>query len=326
MDGRCVIGIDSGGSHTRALCVGLDGRVLGGATTGGGSPTHNADARDHVRGAIGAALASAGMSPVDVLSLAAGMAGFEDETDREWAQDFVGVEGLDCPLSLVNDAVVAQVGAFAGDPGIIVVAGTGSMILGISEAGEHITNDHYNHYAGGARHLSFHAMARLLVEEHNEADAPFVQRIFDYWNVSDRQALRQRVLALRAVDRNEVKRFYGGIAPLVTGYAEQSPLAAESCCWLVGVTGVGIRLLAGHFVAETVHVALEGGLATSPAFAARITTELVESTAGRIQIAPALLDPAAGAVLIALQQAGIDSDNTIIERLRTSNRPTSLRQ
>jgi glucosamine kinase len=297
--------------------------VLGRAISGGGSPTHNADAREHVRAAITEALARARVEPASVISLVGGMAGLEDDSDLGWAQEFVSIDGLGCPRQLVNDTVVAQVGAFAGGPGIIVVAGTGSLILAINEAGEHIRNDRYQHYAGGARHLSFHAMARILVGEDTEADVPFIRQVFEYWNVADKRALRRRVLGLEEVDRNDVKRLYGRMAPLVTECAELSPLASESCWWLIRSTCVGARLLAGDFAADTVRVGLEGGLATCRTFASRIRSELAESTQDRVQVVPAILDPAAGAALMALQQVGIDPDESIVERLAASNRPTS---
>lgn len=318
----CVVGIDSGGSHTRAVCVALDGRVLGRATSGGGSPTHNADAREHVRAAITGALACAEIDPASVISLAAGMGGLADDSGLGWAREFVSIDGLDCPRQLVNDAVVAHAGAFVDGPGIMVVAGTGSIIWAINEAGEHITNDRYRHYAGGARHLSFDAMARILVGEDTEADATFIREIFEYWNVRDKRTLRRRILGLQSVDHNDIKRLYGGMTPLITAHAEQSPLASASCWWLVRSTCVGVRLLAGDFATDTVRVGLEGSLATCPTFATRIARELAESTGDRVRVVPARLNPAAGAALMALWQAGIEADESTLDRLAASDRPT----
>jgi len=123
-----VLGVDAGGSHTRAVCVGLDGRVLGAARAGGGGPTHNADASEQVQRAVSDALDGSDRRASDVVALAAGLAGFGNERDRRWAYAFFDIDGLDCPREIDNDTVVAHAGAFAGGPGIIVVAGTGSMI------------------------------------------------------------------------------------------------------------------------------------------------------------------------------------------------------
>ncbi|MEQ7005284.1 BadF/BadG/BcrA/BcrD ATPase family protein [Actinopolymorpha sp. B17G11] len=136
----------SGGSHTRVVCVALDGRVLGLSQAAGGSPTHDINAKEHVRSAIHDAIHRAGVQSGNAVGLVSGMAGFDGERDLGWAIEHVEVSGLACARYTVNDAVVAQAGAFAGRPGIVVIAGTGSVILGITEDGEHVRNDRYFHY------------------------------------------------------------------------------------------------------------------------------------------------------------------------------------
>lgn len=82
----------------------------------------------------------------------------------------------------MNDAVVAHIGAFTGGPGVMVVAGTGSMILAVTDSGEQITNDRYEHFAGGARHLVFDTMARILIDDDTDKDERFLGEILEYWN------------------------------------------------------------------------------------------------------------------------------------------------
>jgi glucosamine kinase len=196
-----VLGVDAGGSYTRVACVGHDGVVLGVGRAGGGSPTHNADAAEQVRRAVVDALDRAGRRTSDVTALVAGLAAFNRESDRQWASDYFDLDGLACPRTFVNDTVVAQAGAFAGGPGIIAVAGTGSMILAVTDTGELVRNDWYHHYAGGARHLVFDAMARILTGEDAATDAAFIAAVLAYWGVADRAELRQRIRGLRGVTR-----------------------------------------------------------------------------------------------------------------------------
>ncbi|MGH3490717.1 MAG: BadF/BadG/BcrA/BcrD ATPase family protein [Actinopolymorphaceae bacterium] len=312
-----VIGIDSGGSHTRVVCADLDGRVLGAAKTAGGSPTHNhhVHARDHVRSALREAIDRAGVKPGNAVGLVSGMAGFESERDQGWSREYLDIGGLGCPRHVVNDTVVAHAGAFAGGSGIIAVAGTGSAILGITESGEQIHNDRYFHYAGGARHLSFDAMARILIDEDTDGDAEFVQDVFQFWGVSNKQGLRELVREHESADRNEATHSYGRMAPLITGAAESSPLASSACTHLARATCVGIRLLAAHFESTVVHVALQGSLARSTAFARRISDELAASQNKRLDVVDPALEPAAGAALLALQRAGIETDEWVVRRL-----------
>jgi len=306
-----VLGVDAGGSYTRVACVDLDGVVLGAERAGGGSPTHNADAAEQVRLAVVGALDRAGRRPSDVTALVAGLAAFNRESDRGWADGYFDIDGLECPLTIVNDTVVAQAGAFAGGPGIIVVAGTGSMILAVTDIGELVRNDRYHHYAGGARHLSFDAMARILTCEDVATDADFAARVLEYWGAADRAELRQRVQELEMRDPNDVKRFYGAMAPLVTSAAKGSHLASAACDWLAQVTSMGVRLLAAHFAEGRVLVSCAGAVATCPAMSRRLAA-LIEEPAGRLELVDARLEPVGGAALLALRADGGPADDAVI--------------
>jgi glucosamine kinase len=310
-----VIGIDSGGSHTRVVCAGLDGEVLAVARGAGGSPSHNADSEQHVRAAIRAAIEQAGVRPGDAVGLVAGMAGLDHDDQRHWAEAHVGVDGLDCPRELVNDAVVAHAGAFLGGPGIIVIAGTGSMILGITETGEQVRNDRYHHYAGGARHLAFDAMAHLLVGDDTDQDAELLSAVLRFWDVRDKGGLREKARELESADRNEVKHLYGKLARLITASAERSPLASAACRRLAEATAVGVRLLAAHFKSDVVPVSLHGGLATAPAFDSATRLALTAAIRPRVEVVEPALSPLAGAALLALQRVGVTTDRTVTERL-----------
>lgn len=310
-----MIGIDSGGSHTRVVCAGLDGEVLAVARGSGGSPTHNADSVQQVRSAIGSAIAQAGLRPGDAVGLAAGMAGLDRDDQLPRAEAHVDVAGLDCPRLLVNDTVVAHAGAFLGGPGVIAIAGTGSMILGITETGELVRNDRYHHYAGGARHLAFDAMAHILIDDDTAEDAELVRAVLEFWGVADKAGLREQAAELESADRNEVKHRYGRLARLFTAAASSSPLAAAACRRLAEATAVGIRLLAAHFKSDVVPVALHGGLATSPAFDQATRAALNVATRRRLEVVEAPLSPLAGAALLALQQAGVATDVAVTERL-----------
>lgn len=72
MAGRIVIGVDGGGTHTRAMAVGLDGYVLSYVQSGGANPSHNANAKEHVQHAIATAIAEAGVQVSDVACMVSG--------------------------------------------------------------------------------------------------------------------------------------------------------------------------------------------------------------------------------------------------------------
>lgn len=72
---------------------------------------------------------------------------------------------------VVNDAVVAHAGALLSRSGIIAIGGTGSIVFGVNEAGSHLRNYDFRHWAGAnASPIAHHAMHRLLAGDGTLAD------------------------------------------------------------------------------------------------------------------------------------------------------------
>lgn len=299
---KAVVGVDAGGTYTRVVCADLDGTVLGRGAAGGGSPEHNTHARANIRIAITAALDAARLDPSDVVVLVAGIAGYNTAADTEWAREFVSVPGLGGRAIALNDAEVAHAGAFAAAPGIMVVAGTGSMILRITEDGSIVRNDQLGHYAGAARHLSFDIVQRILDGDAGAEDTPLVTAALVHWSAVDLDELRSRIAAGVASDNNETKKVFGAFAPIATRVVPNSPLAQAALERLVDTTRIGVELLVPAFGTPMVDVALEGGLATSAAFTSALA-EAFDAHGSRCRIVEPQFGPAEGAVLLARRAA-----------------------
>lgn len=308
-----VVAIDSGGTHTRVGCFGPDGRLLGSAFGGGGSPSHNHNAAQQLGDTVRRAIAEAGLDPAATACVSAGVAGFEFGSSDDERDSFLDLPELDCPKLLVNDSVIAHRGALLGRPGVIVVGGTGSMILGITESGEQIESGRLEHYAGGARHLVFDAIQRILLGQAVAQDAELVAAVLAHWQVATIEDLRLRMVAASEVDRNDVKRKYGDLAPVITGAVDSSPLAAAAVALLATKTASGVRLLAPLIGTDPVPVALVGSLATAAGFADRFAAA-VQQESPTIEVVPAALDPLHGAALMAYEHIGwpIDAMTAIV--------------
>ena len=321
--GEFVIGIDGGGTHTRVACVGLDGTRLSIARGGGAAPMHNDDAEENVRGTLARALADAHLNASRAAALVAGMAGFERTTSPQGLRQNAAVErsveldGLTCPRTVVNDAVIAHRGALSGRAGVVVVAGTGSMILAIDEQGTDLESGQFGHYAGAARHLARDVVERILVGESSVAD-PLHTAVLAHFDAEDVDGLWNAVLQLSAADHNDAKRSYGALAPQVTALAEQSPLADASLRHLAELTARGVRLLAPSVSADPVPVACTGSLASDLRFRNRLEQALDGWEPRRTELVAPRLDPLGGAVLLALESAGVTTDAGVIATLESS--------
>jgi len=129
------IGIDGGQSSTTALIGDETGRVLG---VGRAGPSNHAAAGEGRRKFIAAitdslrqASASAGVSvPVVFEAACLGLSGGPEDKEA-LAKETIPAERY----LIAHDAHIALAGATGGEPGIIVIAGTGSMVFGRNAAG-----------------------------------------------------------------------------------------------------------------------------------------------------------------------------------------------
>jgi len=130
-----VIGLDVGGTSTRAVLVDLTGARLGTGRADGANPTsHDPEAAaERLRRALDAALA--GHDPALVRAGVIGLAGdaklTADPRARRAFDDGWRAAGLRCPYTVVGDALVAYASATAAPDGTVLVAGTGAIAAAV---------------------------------------------------------------------------------------------------------------------------------------------------------------------------------------------------
>lgn len=120
-----ILALDGGGTSTRAVIITREGHVTARAEGLGCNPFDRPDWADCLRTLLE-------RLPKNGLRAAAlGMAGYDAERPSCAAQDALvrATLGPDVALCLENDVETAHRGAFAGGPGIFILAGTGSVVM-----------------------------------------------------------------------------------------------------------------------------------------------------------------------------------------------------
>ncbi|WIX81437.1 BadF/BadG/BcrA/BcrD ATPase family protein [Amycolatopsis carbonis] len=123
-----VVGVDAGGTSTRAIAVDATGAVLGSATAGGANPNSHPPAEAAAR--IASAIERALGGRTDVRAAVVGLAGVSKLSDPAVAAVFteawrrIGLAGV---VRTVADAEVAYASATSAPDGTVLVAGTGSI-------------------------------------------------------------------------------------------------------------------------------------------------------------------------------------------------------
>jgi N-acetylglucosamine kinase-like BadF-type ATPase len=130
-----VIGIDAGGSNTVCLVADEHGKIVG-EGRGGGANLQTYGERE-VENVLRRVIESAiGSHTVHVAAICLGVAGVDRPADADVVRDIIRRIGCEAPTVVVNDALVALVAGVGHDPGVVMVAGTGSIVYGRNGAGQ----------------------------------------------------------------------------------------------------------------------------------------------------------------------------------------------
>lgn len=301
---RLYLGIDGGQTSTIALIADESGRVLG---RGKGGPCNHvgpAEGRARFFSAVGDCLRDAcdqaGLSPEDV-SFAAACLGFSGgPQDKEaYVRELIP----SAKYRITHDAEIALEGATGGLPGIIVIAGTGSMAFGRNAGGETSRAGGWGYVfgdEGGAFYIARQILRAALAYEEG-------------WG---RQSEMYKMLLEAANAENAyqiLRRFYAGATrSAIAAYASVADQAAqmndEVALEVLTEAAEQLATSAKHVCSklfpscEPVEVAYVGGVFQSD-FLRDAFVEQVKIRMGSDAHRPKL-SPAAGALLRSLRDDG----------------------
>ncbi|MFN2452818.1 MAG: N-acetylglucosamine kinase [Pyrinomonadaceae bacterium] len=144
-----VLGVDGGGTKTRALIADERQRVLGEGIAGPSNPLRVGigNAAAAIREAVDKACAAASVQRAEIVAAEIGLAGVRRGDVRERMRETLTGLGIGS-LEVVTDADIALFGATDGAPGVVVIAGTGSICCGLNRQGRHVCAGGWGPLAG----------------------------------------------------------------------------------------------------------------------------------------------------------------------------------
>jgi len=134
-----VAGVDGGGTATRAVVIDYEQRVIAEGRAGPSNPLRVgvASAASAVREAIDKACAEASIRRGDLLAAAVGLAGVRRQDIRNHMREKLSESLKEIKaIELLTDGEIALYGATGGAPGLVVIAGTGSICCGRNSQGK----------------------------------------------------------------------------------------------------------------------------------------------------------------------------------------------
>jgi N-acetylglucosamine kinase-like BadF-type ATPase len=306
---KLFLGVDGGQSGTTALIGNETGRVIGAGHAGPCNHARAGEGRERfiaaVRDSVGAALAQiGGVSSAVKRSFEAACFGFSGgpEDKEDLTRQLVRAERY----VITHDAWIALEGATAGGPGIIVIAGTGSIAFGRNEQGRAARAGGWG-YAfgddGGAFDLVRQALRAILRQEEGWGPPTALRELL----LAGAEARDAHELMHRCYTDEYPRARVASLAVLVdraagAGDAVAQEIlkgAAQSLATLLGaVRGQLFR------PGETVQVSSTGGVFRSHVLRERFRM-LAELEDGN-RLAPPRYPPAAGALIEAFRAAGVE--------------------
>jgi glucosamine kinase len=233
------LGIDGGG--TKTTCAVADEKfVLATGTSGGSNITRYGDAR--VREALHAvvrdACAAAKISASQIASACVGLSGAGRPEVRDAVARMIA-EVLPGKVLVVSDLETTLEAAFGGGPGIIVIAGTGSIAYGRDANGLTARAGGWGlaiSDEGSGQWIGRAAVSAVLGAKDAGEDPPLLEAILKLWSLSSLDELVRYANASPPPD-------FSSLVPVVVAAAENP---RPSGAWTGHPDGTGILIEAGR--------------------------------------------------------------------------------
>lgn len=296
------LGIDGGGSKT-ACVVGNEIAVLGLGTSAGSNVVRvgEAQARESLHAAIRQACQSARVTTPEITRACIGVAGAAREEVREvilrLAKEIIPGE-----IEVVGDMEVAMEAAFGEGPGVIVIAGTGSIAYGRNTKlrtaraggwGHAISDEGSGHWIGRA------AVAIAVRETDQQSEACLFKLIAKSWGVATHEQVVMMANRSPAPD-------FAALLPVVLQAAQKKNQQAGSVLVQAAdeLSTLAKQVIQALFSEqEAIPVAMSGGVFANSAQVRENFYNRLSVKWPNVRLAQTVIEPVQGALQLARKQA-----------------------
>ncbi len=218
------LGIDGGGTKTRCA-LGDESNVLATSMVGGSNLIRlgEAQARESIHAAVRQACSAAHIAPDQIHRICIGAAGAARPEIAAKIRAIIA-EVTPAAVEVVGDMVIALEAAFGSGPGVITIAGTGSIVWGRDGAGRTaraggwgfaISDEGSGHWIGR------HTVSAILHAHDEDRPTVLTEMILCAWDLATLDALVQKANSIPPPD-------FPRLFPIVLRAAEQSDPVAHA--------------------------------------------------------------------------------------------------
>lgn len=307
------LGIDGGGTKT-TCAVGDESRLLATATAGPSNVVRvgEAQARKSLQQAVGQACAAAGIAPAQVACTCVGGSGAARPELAEIVRRALA-EILSTPIDVVGDMQIALEAAFDTGPGVIVIAGTGSIAYGRDRQGTTaraggwgfaIGDEGSAHWIGRAAVSAVLRAADLSSADSGSSDlyppqdSSLSTALCKAWGVSSLVDLARAANSIPPPD-------FAGLFPAVAENTDDlaARVLAGAGYELAQVAAVVVNRLFPKDEAGPVPVAMTGGVFRHAPLVRQVFYNELRKLEPRAEVNPQVVEPVEGALRMARRAA-----------------------
>lgn len=299
-----VLGLDAGGTKTICLLADADGRTIGRGH--GGAANLQTEGELQVEKVLHAVIDQAiDGRAVPIAALCLGMAGADRHDDAAIVRAVLRRLGFRHDALVVNDALVALVAGAGDGPGIVIVSGTGSIVYGVDQHARAARAGGWGFMLGdeGSGYwIGRHALIAALRERDGQGPKTLLTRLVcDHFQVTSPNLVVRQVY-----DQGLRPQSIAALGGLVEHARDEgdviaAEIVAQAAQHLThGALSVASRLAMRGDQFTTV---LAGGMFRAIPWLAEDVGRRMRDVAPRCRVAPLGVEPAQGAVQLALQQA-----------------------
>lgn len=288
------LGIDGGGSKTTCL-IGDESSTLGSGTAAGSNIVRVGEqaARAAITAAMTQASTVAGVPLSQITRACIGAAGAGRAEVRDAIQRIVA-EQISGPVEVVGDMVISVDAAFGDGPGVITIAGTGSLAYGRNAKGETARAGGWGFAISdeGSGHWIGREAVRMALRARDEGeDAPLLKSAMSLFGAGTPEQLI--LIANAAPD-------FSALLPAVLTAADAGDLLARQVLQHAGtelarVTVIVLRRLFREH--EQAPVAMVGGVFRNSALVRQVFYNQINADVDTADVMPTVVEPVQGALI-----------------------------
>lgn len=318
-----ILGVDAGNTKTIALVACSDGTIIGAARSGCGDIYSVAGGEEisAVAEAVNAALHVANIQPRQLVAGGFSMAG------ADWPEDFSCIEaavrrwGYGQAITVVNDAIGPLWAGTEDGVGVAVTCGTGAATGARASAGRMWHSSFWQHPAGGHQ-LGEKALHAVFAAELGTGPATVLrERVLAFYGETAVERVLHRTTARHARESSSVRH----LARILLDTAHDGDSVAAAIVQAHGAGLGALAVVAARKVglgAQPFPLALAGGVLRHPThLLADALVARVQATLPNAQPVASRFEPVIGALLMAMQSAGLSTDEHTRMRIAASSPP-----